>query len=55
MQLYPWQSPRHEGCNDKERKNPAVKRQIKKATQALRKKLKSNRKGKDKCLSLSCV
>ena len=55
MQLKRWESPRREGRNDKGRKNPAMQRQIKKATQALRKKLKSNEKGKDNFLSLFCV
>lgn len=55
MQLKRWESPRYEGRNDKGRKNPAMQRQIKKATQALRKKLNGNQKGKDNCLSLFCA
>lgn len=55
MQLKRWESPRYEGRNDKGRKNPAMQRQIKKATQSLRKKLKGNHKGGDKCLSLFCI
>ncbi|MCY7407043.1 MAG: hypothetical protein LH631_06615 [Alkalinema sp. CAN_BIN05] len=55
MQLKRWESTRSEGRNDKGHKKPAMQRQIKKATQALRKKLKGNEKGKGNCLSLFCV
>ena len=52
MQLKRWESPRREGRNDKGHTKSAMQRQIKKATQSLRKKLKSNEKGKDNYLSL---
>lgn len=55
MQLKRWDSPRREGHNDKGHKKPAMQRQIKKATQSLRKKLKSNEEGKGNRLSLFCV
>ncbi len=55
MQLKRWESPRREGRNDKGHKKSAMQRQIKKATQSLRKKLKSNEKGKDNYLSLFFV
>ena len=55
MQLKRWESPRREGRNDKGHKKPAMQRQIKKATQSLRKKLKSNEEGKGNRLSLFCV
>ncbi len=40
MQMKRWESPRREGRNDKGKKSSARQRQIKKATQALRRKLK---------------
>ena len=40
MQLKRWESPRREG-----RKNPTMQRQIKKATQALRRKIEGMGKG----------
>ena len=55
MQLRRWESSHCGGCNDKGGKNPALQRQIKKVTQALRKKLKSNEKGKDSYLSLFLI
>lgn len=44
MRLKRWESPRREGRNDKGKKNPVRQRQIKAATQALRRKLKGNEK-----------
>ena len=40
MRLKRWEFPRREGRNDKGKKNPVRQRQIKAATQALRRKLK---------------
>ena len=54
MQIKRWESPRREGRNDKGRKSSARQRQIKKATQMLRRKLKGN-EGKDQGLSFFCV
>jgi hypothetical protein len=54
MQMKRWESPRREGRNDKGKKSSARQRQIKKATQALRRKIKGM-EGKDNCLSLFCV
>jgi hypothetical protein len=54
MLMKRWESPRREGRNDKGKKSSARQRQIKKATQALRRKLKGM-EGKDNCLSLFCV
>ena len=45
MQLKRWESPRREGRNDKGRKNSAMQRQIKKAIQALRRKIEGIKKG----------
>ncbi len=42
MRLKRWESPRREGRNDKGKKNPVRQRQIKAATQALRRKLKGD-------------
>ena len=46
MRLKRWESPRREGRNDKGKKSPVRQRQIKAATQALRRKLKEN-EGRD--------
>ncbi len=48
MQMKRWESPRREGRNDKGKKSSARQRQIKKATQALRRKLKGM-EGKEHC------
>ena len=42
MRLKRWESPRREGRNDKGKKKPVRERQIKAATQALRRKLKGD-------------
>ncbi|MBW4420267.1 MAG: hypothetical protein KME13_13710 [Myxacorys californica WJT36-NPBG1] len=50
-QLKRWESPRHEGRNDKGRGGSARQRQLKKRTQALRRKLQNgstpNQQGKE--------
>jgi hypothetical protein len=48
MLMKRWESPRREGRNDKGKKNSARQRQIKKATKALRLKLKGM-EGKEQC------
>ena len=53
MRLKRWESPRREGRNDKGKKNPVRQRQIKAATQALRRKLKGD-EGRDSYGSLFC-
>ncbi len=48
MLMKRWESPRREGRNDKGKKSSARQRQIKKATKALRLKLKGM-EGKEHC------